>query len=483
MTRMQNRRRLGWGIGSAALALVALGARTLWSVPIAWAATITVTTTIDENNADGDCSLREAVIAANENRVVDACAAGNNTGTDTITVPAGSYLFLVAGTSENYAETGDLDINDDVLIVGAGRSATIIHANGLDRAFSLENGGAHALTLKDLTLSGGTGVGSAVYVGSGALNLDNVRLTAAVGNGAVVYMTGDTLTITDSRIDDNPGVGVFINGTDPIADIRNTVVSENHSSNDGGGIVSAGTLRMVNVTISGNDARLNGGGMRVSGPTELYNVSIIDNVADSDANDSGDGGGLSVDVGATLLIANSLIANNSDASVTTQIADCMGTLNSLGHNLVEDATGCTISGFSSNLVGVDPITGALANNGGQTWTHALLAGSPAINAGDPQGCLDGDGALIGVDQRGFARADRCDVGAYEANSPGTPTPSATPTATATATITPTPTATLTPTAGPSPTPTVPFVPTTPAQIYSLWMPEIDRGELILPGNT
>lgn len=115
---------------------------------------------------------------------MDTCAAGNNTGTDTITVPAGSYLFLVAGTSENYAETGDLDINDDVLIVGAGRSATIIHANGLDRAFNLENGGAHALTLKDLTLSGGTGVGSAVYVGSGALNLNNVRLTAAVGNGA-----------------------------------------------------------------------------------------------------------------------------------------------------------------------------------------------------------------------------------------------------------------------------------------------------------
>ena len=76
------------------------------------AATIAVTTTVDELNTDGDCSLREAVRAANTNLAVDACAAGQNAQTDTITVPAGTYTLTVAG-NDNDAAGGDLDLRDN----------------------------------------------------------------------------------------------------------------------------------------------------------------------------------------------------------------------------------------------------------------------------------------------------------------------------------------------------------------------------------
>src|SRR5215470_17970971 len=75
----------------------------------AHATSITVTTTNDELNTDGDCSLREAVRAANLNVAVDACPAGQNDQTDTITVPAGTYTLTIPG-DDNDASAGDLDI-------------------------------------------------------------------------------------------------------------------------------------------------------------------------------------------------------------------------------------------------------------------------------------------------------------------------------------------------------------------------------------
>ena len=93
------------------------------------AATIAVTTTVDELNTDGDCSLREAVRAANTNLAVDACPAGQNGQTDTITVPAGTYTLTVAGDDRD-AAGGDLDlpdnavdnaVADDLVISGAAR--------------------------------------------------------------------------------------------------------------------------------------------------------------------------------------------------------------------------------------------------------------------------------------------------------------------------------------------------------------------------
>ena len=88
-----------------------------------WAAIITVNTTDDELNGDGDCSLREAIRAANLNAAIDGCTAGS--GDDTIIIPDGTYILTVPGAGEDAAATGDLDITDDVDIFGANPATTI----------------------------------------------------------------------------------------------------------------------------------------------------------------------------------------------------------------------------------------------------------------------------------------------------------------------------------------------------------------------
>ncbi|CAG0927929.1 hypothetical protein TFLX_00705 [Thermoflexales bacterium] len=421
-------------------------------VPIVRAATISVNTTTDELNTDGDCSLREAIRAANLDQAVDACPAGN--GADTITLPAGDYLFLLAGTSENAALTGDLDITGDVTIVGVGRASTVIHANQLDRVFELRSIGS-VVQISDLTITGSQGqVGGAFYVADSTLTLDNVRITDNPSSSSAIYFLHGALTIRDSRIDNNPAVGLRVAGDDATATVINTMFYSNTAPFDGGGITNAGTLKVVNSTISGNIAKEDGGGIYTSGTAELYNVTLVDNRADSDANGTGLGGGVYVAGGVTIA-RNVIIANNLAGSSPTQNPDCSGTINSLGYNLIEDITGCVVSGFTDgNVSGIDPALGALQNNGGQTQTHALQPGSPAIDAGDPNGCLVHNNALLTIDQRGYARpidgdgngSVRCDMGAFERLSPGTPTPTQTGTPTRTPTITPTPTRTPTSTA-------------------------------------
>jgi len=100
------------------------------------AAAFTVTKTADtaDGTCDSDCSLREAIIAAN------AAA-----GADTITLPAGTYTLSIAGTDEDAAATGDLDVTDDLTITGAGAASTIVEAcdssggpcSGIDRVFEI----------------------------------------------------------------------------------------------------------------------------------------------------------------------------------------------------------------------------------------------------------------------------------------------------------------------------------------------------------
>lgn len=110
--------------GRSLAALLAFAA-TCAAAPAAAAAPIPVNTTVDELNADGDCSLREAVRSANLDTAVDVCAAGN--GTDTITIPVGTYStgnnVTLEGPGENAAATGDLDLTSAMTIQGAGEGS------------------------------------------------------------------------------------------------------------------------------------------------------------------------------------------------------------------------------------------------------------------------------------------------------------------------------------------------------------------------
>jgi CSLREA domain-containing protein len=415
------------------------------------AATITVTTTIDEINSDGDCSLREAIRAANINAPVDACTAGN--GPDTIQLPAGIYILTIAGAGENAGLTGDLDITDELTIQGAGKVDTVISGNGLDRVFHI----LAPTQISDLTVGGGdSGAdgGGGILAGHD-LTIRNSRVRdnqANAGGGIYVENNAVTVIAIETRIFNNTaasdGGGIYNFG---VVTLLNSLVSGNAASN-GGGISSQKTVVAINSTFSGNDGGVTGGGIKVVGTTELYNVTIANNEA-------GTGGGVYIAGAGTLYAKNSIFSDNVDSAPGTQNADCAGTLNSLGYNLIGDPSGCTIVGTTGNIIGVSADLNPLQNNGGPTLTHALQPGSPAIDAGEPNDCTDADGEPLYVDQRGFARpvdgdgngSARCDMGAYEYDSPGQPTATPTAPATPTQTNTPTPTATQTASATASPT--------------------------------
>src|SRR4051812_29745241 len=116
----------------------------------ALAATITVNTTDDSLAADGKCSLREAVNAANADAGGD-CAAGS--GSDTIALPSGTFKLTIAGAGEDANATGDLDLNSPIPIGGAGCGGTTVDGNQIDRVFDV--GGARTATLQGLTVTGG----------------------------------------------------------------------------------------------------------------------------------------------------------------------------------------------------------------------------------------------------------------------------------------------------------------------------------------
>ena len=125
------------GPGSMCRSLMRVGAFVLLcGNPAASATTITVDSTADDTATNGNCTLREAVIAANTDAGVDDCPAGS--GADVIVVPAGAYGLTLAGTGEDAAASGDLDVTADVEIQGAGAATTAIDANHIDRVFDFD---------------------------------------------------------------------------------------------------------------------------------------------------------------------------------------------------------------------------------------------------------------------------------------------------------------------------------------------------------
>jgi predicted outer membrane repeat protein len=198
-----------------------------------------------------------------------------------------------------------------------------------------------------------------------------------------------------------------------------------NGAGDGGGIFNVDVLYVINSTISQNYANTDGGGIYTYRDTiALYNTAVVDNDADHDRDEKGGiGGGVysAAGSGNRFIVVNSLIAGNTilDAPIDD---DCNGTLEGYGWNLLGEVTGCTFSGngtASRGLISLNTI-GPLQDNGGATWTQALLPGSAAIDStNDSLGCVDETGALLPTDQRGATRpvGARCDVGAFEYSPP------------------------------------------------------------------
>ena len=291
----------------------------------------------------------------------------------------------------------NLVIDKNVSIFGSGTSSTMVDGGGVGTVITTPSATAH-VTLSKITIRNGFGPG-----GNG------------LGGGGGIANIG-TLTINKSTVSGNTargmpgqGGGVLNRGTLTVnaSTFVGNVVFGAFAAGFGGAIFNYGTLRMNNSTVSGNKASGMGGGINNAGTLALNNTTINGNSSIYGPNGSG---GLTGSAEATL--QNTIIANNSRGN-------CSGYLSSQGYNLSSDST-CNLHG-PGDMNSIDPLLGPLQNNGGPTSTQALLPGSPAIDAGNPSGCTDGQGHLLKTDQRGYPRADAedasgCDIGAFERQS-------------------------------------------------------------------
>ena len=341
------------------------------------------------------CTLRAAITTAN--------FLG---GVHVINVPAGTIVLA-----------SNLSLIASITINGAGTSSTVVSGNGVAQVFVFSLTGLN-VAMNDLTIANGVASsGAGVFVtSSSTLSLLRVLVTnnnASLGikQGGGLHVLG-TLNLTDSTVSNNSaanaggGIRVTSGGT---ANIANSTIVGNSALTpgaSGGGIESQGVLVIVNSTVSGNTVSgntiSNGGGSGIAVDSGSADISFTTIAANSGGNSNPQ---LSRTSPATLTMRGNIVAN------PTQGINCAGLAagTSAGNNLDSGNT-CSFSA-AGDLTNSNPLLAALANNGGPTQTHALQAGSPAINAGPTTGTIPA------TDQRGagFARVlnGQADIGAFE----------------------------------------------------------------------
>ncbi len=363
---------------------------------------------------------------------------------------------------------GYLAVTAPMKIIGAGFASTVVEqgSGALPGYFISHWTDSGALTVQGLTIRGFTGKENGAVTSATTLAIVGcdfeANSTTWYGKGAVggaIYMTnGGQLTVQGSVFSDNhadsgggaiatsgpttidgsifegntagwaseQGIGGAVYQPGDIVTISRSLFAGNAAGQGGAIYQSTGTLRINNSTISGNQALTFGGGIYSTQnvlTTRFFNSTIASNDADSDSSGDGAGGGLYVESGGipgAVRVANSILAGNTD-TVTIQPGgnvvrvprECRGNVQSNGYNIFQnDDSSCTISG---SILATDPQLQPLSYNGGFSATRAIGPGSPAVDAGNPSGCLDDFAVPISDDQRGTLRpsgAD-CDLGAFE----------------------------------------------------------------------
>lgn len=384
----------------------------------AWAqTTVNVTTTNDELNADANISLREAIQMAND-----------GTGDYIINLQAGAtYNLTLQGPLDDTNQTGDLDIfrgGMKLTINGNGGGSgpnAVINPSALDpdplpnfhNTMTILDQGASGNRL-DITLN----------------NLDLTGLDTQNNSGAILFngssAGNDVLTLNDCYVHDNTsgtfGGGMDIQGVETVT-INTSTFANNHAGSFGGAMeVSGAQVKINNSTFSGNSSGSLGGAMYLSGSfLTARSTTIYNNSANSGGGIAPFAPGSGVDIQNSILSGNTAVFNGPDCwdPIPTPV-----TVTSNGYNVFGDLGNCALAGPQTGDESGDPMLGALADNGGNTPTHAVLAGSPAMDNGDPTGCQTTNGSIFAFDQRGvgFPRAADgdnngsviCDSGAFEA---------------------------------------------------------------------
>ena len=404
----------------------------------------TVDTLVDEDDGDssaGDLSLREAIDIAN-----------NSVGSALINFAAeldGGTIFINSSLGE-FDITSSIIVDAEQLLSGitvdastADSTPDLDDGNG-QRLFNVDDGDSEALLdfeLRNITLEGGDvdGSGGAIFTNE---NLTLVAVTindnAAAGDGGGIFQQGGGLFISGSTIANNRAVGDGSTGQSNGLDVQpgsggglwTNTLSFNPNDED----FDPGDLRVdiVNSTFSGNTAASEGGGIfNFNGLLAIQHTTITDNAAPNVA-----GGGVVsfAAVGTRTEVFSSIISGNSNGDVQVSLnapALSGNTFESQGFNLIGDGNALLVFSLSDNdVIDTNPGLLPLSSNGGPTPTHALLPGSPAVDASDPTAIIDSEGpntpeGLPDFDQRGqlFSRiidADldgvaRLDIGSFEAS--------------------------------------------------------------------
>ncbi|MCA9772143.1 MAG: hypothetical protein KC466_07020, partial [Myxococcales bacterium] len=304
---------------------------------------------------DADCSLREAVIAANADP--DA---------DIINVPAGTYLLSRGGADEDAASTGDLDILGPVSIIGDGPATTSINAGGADRIFHVMVANRGKATIQGFTIlnggangAGEAGRGGGIYgVASFVDVVDCVVMNGTAATGAAIMVESDNtsrkggLNLLGSTVTGNTSTG---SGA--------VVRIGNH----------AGRSRISRSTISGNEAGGEGGGLYIgfSDAVEIVGSTIANNRARN-------GGGIYGTLTDPVTIRGSVIegntSSNSGAGIMTDRFTLTIVASVIRNNVVDDSPGISHNGGGMYVQGQ-------GNQGGITILDSEIAGNEAGQGG------------------------------------------------------------------------------------------------------
>ncbi|MFN7955557.1 MAG: right-handed parallel beta-helix repeat-containing protein [bacterium] len=430
-----------------------------------------MTTTNDENSSTPPnvvCALREAIIAANTDAPVGACPAGSK-GTDTIALPKGKYLLTIAGTGEDAAQTGDLDILDDVVIQGVGADLAIIEGNGIDRVFHVIAGATGSVQFSGVTIRGGAPEG--IYDSSGAISVVSSIVEANAGAG---ISATDPTTIASSTLRDNGDAAIFLSlAYFESSSITDSLVENNASPNNAAVSAFSGIVTITRTTVRGNnalygaivvggsgtivDSTIEGNGSvttsfgavntacigwTCSSSLDISGSTISGNQSDGlvlgrayatvkNSTISGNTGRGAYIISSSVDLVHVTIAKNTGLALDNENGGIFGpadtrlantilsdggcvnvasTLTSLGGNVESPGNTCLLTDPSDQPGVASAGLVALGMAGGLTKTHALSPSSPAVGAGLAANCL-------ATDQRGIARpapsGGNCDSGAYE----------------------------------------------------------------------
>src|SRR5690606_20096731 len=395
------------------------------------AATYTVTKIADTNDGtcDADCSLREAVGAANASPDDDVIVFSS--------LFDSKQTITLAGTEIVFAANGSLSL------VGPGAGLLTVSGNNASRIIS--TGPNVTATISGITFTAGNGVGTlnsgragAIYNAGGTILIENCVITgnsASNGGGLNNSSAGPTpavpgnLTLRFTTVSNNTATGSgggmqnFSTSTvtiDRSAFIGNT----SNGTTGGGGGQFNGAVLITNSTFANNSAPSgSGGGMQSNGGLG----AIITNSTFSGNSSLNNGGGIHRGTtNVNFFIRNTIVAGNNGTATSPDVTNSAGGIQSQGNNLI-GVTGTSSGWVASDLLGTDPMLGPLGSNGGPTQSFVPMAGSPAIDAG--QNCVldlscaaNNPPEAVVTDQRGVSRPQGpiVDIGSVEVEAAGTP---------------------------------------------------------------